>query len=67
MKQAEDYLNSLMEAAMDEFRQFEEEMERMSMAEMKCLEETTEKAREMGNLEEKSSIFASKKYIDVAV
>ncbi|XVE78000.1 hypothetical protein DITRI_Ditri13aG0109100 [Diplodiscus trichospermus] len=67
MKQAEDYLNSVMEAAIDEFRRFEEEMECMSMAEMKGLEETAEKAREMGNSVEKTAIFASKKYIEAIV
>ncbi|XVF45715.1 hypothetical protein PTKIN_Ptkin02bG0228500 [Pterospermum kingtungense] len=48
MHQAEDYLDSAMESAMDEFRRFEEEMERMAMAELKGLEETAEKAGKMG-------------------
>ncbi|XVE67357.1 hypothetical protein DITRI_Ditri08aG0154300 [Diplodiscus trichospermus] len=67
MRQAEDYLDSVMEAAMDEFRLFEEEMEHMSMAERKGLEETAEKARKMGNSMEKAANFASKKYFEAAV
>ena len=45
MQQAEDYLDSVMESAMEEFRLFEEEMERKSKAELNGLEETAEKAR----------------------
>ncbi|XVF45755.1 hypothetical protein PTKIN_Ptkin02bG0231700 [Pterospermum kingtungense] len=67
MHQAEDYLDSVMESAMDEYRRFEEEMERMAMAELKGLEETAEKARKMGNLMEKAATIASKKYIEAAV
>ena len=66
MKQAEDYLDSIMESAMDEFRRFEEEMERMSKAELNGLEKTAEKARKMGNLMEKSATIASTKYIEAA-
>ncbi|XWS62524.1 hypothetical protein CRYUN_Cryun06bG0018800 [Craigia yunnanensis] len=67
MHQAEDYLDSVMESAMDEFRRFEEEMERMSKAELNALEETAEKARKMGKLMEKAATIASKKYIEAAV
>ncbi|MED6206986.1 hypothetical protein PIB30_031662 [Stylosanthes scabra] len=37
MQEAEDYLDSVMESAMDEFRGFEEELESMSKAEMESL------------------------------
>ncbi|KAK6240569.1 hypothetical protein QQP08_008054 [Theobroma cacao] len=67
MQQAEDYLDSVMESAMDEFRRFEEEMERRSKAELNGLEETAERARKMGNLMEKGATIASKKYIEAAV
>ncbi|XP_022762239.1 uncharacterized protein LOC111308186 [Durio zibethinus] len=67
MQQAEDYLDSVMENAMDEFRWFEEDMERMSKAELNGLEETAEKARKMGNLMEKAATIASKKYVEAAV
>ncbi|XWS40328.1 hypothetical protein CRYUN_Cryun18bG0131300 [Craigia yunnanensis] len=64
IQQAEDYLDSVMESSMDEFRRFEEEIERMSKAELNGLEETVEKARKMGNLMEKAATIASKKYIE---
>ena len=67
MHQVEDYLDSDMESAMDEFRRFEEEMERMSKAELNGLEEIAEKARKMGKLMEKAATVASKKYIEAAV
>ncbi|XVF00697.1 hypothetical protein REPUB_Repub04eG0023700 [Reevesia pubescens] len=67
MQQAEDYLDSDMEGAMDEFRKFEEEMELMSKAKLNGLEATAEKARKMGNFIEKAATIASKKYIEAAV
>ncbi|KAK2662731.1 hypothetical protein Ddye_001305 [Dipteronia dyeriana] len=67
MKQAEDYLDSVMESAMDEFRRFEAEMERMSKKEMEELEETAEKARKMGKLMDKAASVAAKRYIEAAM
>ena len=67
MQQAEDYLDSVMEGAMDEFRRFEEELERMSKAEMESLVETAERARKMGKLTEKAASIASKRYIEAAL
>ncbi|KAF8019475.1 hypothetical protein BT93_G0227 [Corymbia citriodora subsp. variegata] len=64
---AEAYLDSVMEDAMEEFRRFEEEMDRMAKEEMEGLVETAEKARRMGNLMEKAATVASKKYIEAAV
>ncbi|KAJ4842131.1 hypothetical protein Tsubulata_048395 [Turnera subulata] len=67
MQQAEDYMESVMESAMDEFRRFEEEMERMAKAELESLESTADNARKMGNLMEKAATIASKRYIEAAV
>lgn len=67
MQEAEDYLDSVMENAMDEFRRLEEELESMSKAELKRLEETAENARKMGNLSEKAATIASKRYIEAAL
>lgn len=67
MQEAEEYLDSVMESAMDEFRRFEEEMERMSRAEMEGLVQTAESARKMGNLMEKAASIASNKYIEAAL
>ncbi|GMJ05652.1 maternal effect embryo arrest 9 [Hibiscus trionum] len=67
MQQAEDYLDSVMEEAMDEFRRFEEEMEDMCKAELKGLKDTAVKARKMGNLMEKAATVASKKYMQAAL
>ncbi|XP_061365764.1 uncharacterized protein LOC133309040 [Gastrolobium bilobum] len=58
MQQSEDYLDSVMQSAMDEFRCFEEEFERMSKGEINNLVETADSSRKMGNL---------KRYIEFAV
>lgn len=63
----EDYLDSVMESAMDEFRRFEEELERMSTAELKSLVDTAENARNMGNLMDKVTTVASNWYIEAAL
>lgn len=67
LQNAESYLDSAMEEAMEEFRRFEEEMERMAKQELESLEETAENARKMGNLMEKAASIASKRYIEAAV
>ncbi|OAY39867.1 uncharacterized protein LOC110624406 [Manihot esculenta] len=67
LQNAESYLDSVMEEAMEEFRRFEEEMERMAKQELESLEETAENARKMGNLMEKAASIASKRYIEAAV
>ncbi|KAI4296250.1 hypothetical protein L6164_036223 [Bauhinia variegata] len=41
-QQPEDYLDTVMESAMDEFRRFEEELEKISRPEMNSLVETAE-------------------------
>ncbi|XP_010065479.2 uncharacterized protein LOC104452706 [Eucalyptus grandis] len=65
--QAEAYLDSAMEDAMEEMRRFEEEMDQMAKKEMNSLLETAEKARRMGNMMEKVATAAAKKYIEAAV
>ncbi|EXC32996.1 hypothetical protein L484_014776 [Morus notabilis] len=67
LQEAEDELNSAMEAAMEEFRLFEEEMERMEKAELNSLEATAESERRMGKLMEKAATVASKRYIEAAM
>lgn len=52
---------------MEEFRRFEEEMERMCKVELDSLVRTAEIARKMGNLMEKAASVASKKYIEAAM
>ncbi|CAM8965038.1 hypothetical protein QQ045_003679 [Rhodiola kirilowii] len=64
LQNAEEYLDSVMESAMDEFTRFEEEFDRMAMAEMKSLEEMGESARRFGNIMETSAYVASKKYVE---
>lgn len=60
-------LGLTMESAMEEFRRFEEEMERMCKVELDSLVRTAEIARKMGNLMEKAASVASKKYIEAAM
>ncbi|KAA0039061.1 uncharacterized protein E6C27_scaffold84G001570 [Cucumis melo var. makuwa] len=67
MQQAEDYLDSVMEDAMDEFRRFEEEFDRMAEAELQQLLDKSEKARKMGSLMEKAASVASKRYMEAAM
>lgn len=67
MQQAEDYLDSVMEDAMDEFRRFEEEFDRMAEAELQQLLDKSEKARKMGSLMEKAAAVASKRYMEAAM
>ncbi|XP_011005728.1 PREDICTED: uncharacterized protein LOC105111934 [Populus euphratica] len=67
MQQAEDYLDTVMEDAIDEFRRFEVEMERMARNELESLEKTAESARNMGNLMEKAATVASTKYMEAAL
>ncbi|CAL5329722.1 uncharacterized protein LOC114280847 [Camellia sinensis] len=67
MKAAEDYLDSVMESAMGEFRCFEEEIERKSKGEMKSLVQDGESARKAGKSMEKAATIASKKYVEAAL
>lgn len=67
VREAEDYLDSVMESAMEEFRRFEEEMERNSKAELGSLVDKAENARKMGKSMEKAANVASKRYVEAAV
>lgn len=67
MKETEDYLDSVMESAMEEFRRFEEEMNQTAMAEYSSLVNVAEKARKMGKSMGKAASVASKRYIEAAV
>ncbi|KAM5574535.1 hypothetical protein ABKV19_013802 [Rosa sericea] len=67
LQEAEDYMDSVMESAMDEFRRFEEEMERMSKYEHDSLVKTADTARKMGKVMENAATLASKKYIEAAL
>ncbi|KAM1023642.1 hypothetical protein ACFX2A_045486 [Malus domestica] len=67
MQEAEEYMDSVMESAMGEFRRFEEEMERMSKAELDKLEATAEGARRMGMVVENAATVAAKRYIEAAL
>ncbi|KAL0384558.1 UNVERIFIED_CONTAM: hypothetical protein Sradi_2850100 [Sesamum radiatum] len=67
MRDSEEYLDSVMDSAMAEFRRFEEEMDRVSTAEHDALVGAAEKARKLGKNLEKAATFASKKYIEAAV
>lgn len=58
---------SAMESAMEEFRRFEEEMERLASTELSSLVRAGEAAKKLGNLMEKAASFASKKYVEAAM
>ncbi|CDO97544.1 unnamed protein product [Coffea canephora] len=67
VEEAEEYLDSVMESAMEEFRRFEEEMNRACQAEYDSLVNVAESARTMGRSLEKAATNASKKYIEAAM
>ncbi|KAK5836581.1 hypothetical protein PVK06_012374 [Gossypium arboreum] len=52
MQQAEDYFDSVMETAVDEFRRFEEEMEREAKAELSGVDDTAEKEAQRSVVDE---------------
>ncbi|PWA77189.1 hypothetical protein CTI12_AA229260 [Artemisia annua] len=67
MQEAEDYLDSAMEQAMEEFRRFEEEMEQESNKELQGLLSIGESARRLGKSMEKAASYASNKYVEAAL
>ncbi|XP_076887548.1 uncharacterized protein LOC143537728 [Bidens hawaiensis] len=67
MNEAEDELNSAMEEAMEEFRRFEEEMERECEKELQGLLSISESARRLGKTMEKAANIASNKYVEAAL
>ncbi|KAL2513794.1 uncharacterized protein Fot_27765 [Forsythia ovata] len=66
VKKTEDHLDSVMESAMEEFRCFEEEMNRICMAEHDSLVNVAKSERKMSKSVEKAATFASNKYIEAA-
>lgn len=64
---AERYLDDVMESAMEEFRVFEEEMERELSKEERSLVAVAEKARRLGDRAEKTASFAANKYVEGVV
>ncbi|KAL3538558.1 hypothetical protein ACH5RR_001924 [Cinchona calisaya] len=67
LQETEDYLDSVMESAMEEFRRFEEEMNRTAQVEYDRLVSVAESARKMGKSMEKAAYLGSKKYFEAAV
>ncbi|GAB4847831.1 hypothetical protein Ancab_026891 [Ancistrocladus abbreviatus] len=67
MTEAEDYLDSVMESAMEEFRRFEEEMDRTAKSELNSLVQVGDVAKKMGKSMEKAATIASKKYVEAAL
>ncbi|KAL8536020.1 hypothetical protein ACS0TY_011598 [Phlomoides rotata] len=67
MEESEDYLDSVMESAMAEFRSFEEEMNSICKAEYDSLVSVADSARKLGKNLEKAATYASKKYIEAAL
>ncbi|XP_057976527.1 uncharacterized protein LOC131163793 [Malania oleifera] len=67
MKDAETYLDLVMEDAMEEFRRFEAELDRTAETELQSLVSVAETARNMGKSLEKAASLASKKYVEAAL
>lgn len=67
LQEAEDYLDSAMEDAMEEFRRFEEEMEREANKELQGLLSISESAKRLGRSMEKAASYASSKYVEAAL
>nr|XP_043626341.1 uncharacterized protein LOC122597833 [Erigeron canadensis] len=67
LQEAEDYLNSAMEDAMEEFRKFEEEMELEATKQLQGLLAIGESARRLGKSMEKAANYASNKYVEAAL
>ncbi|XP_057503565.1 uncharacterized protein LOC130787116 [Actinidia eriantha] len=67
MREAEANLESAMDAAMDEFRRFEEELDREVKAELRGLVQISDAVWTMGKSMEKAANIASMKYIEAAM
>ncbi|KAF6147701.1 hypothetical protein GIB67_003032 [Kingdonia uniflora] len=67
MKEAEDHLESVMDSAMDEFRRFEEELDRTLKDELDGLEQVANNAKKMGSSMENAATIATKKYMEAAL
>ncbi|XP_010272781.1 PREDICTED: uncharacterized protein LOC104608473 [Nelumbo nucifera] len=67
LRDVEDYLDSILDGAMDDFRRFEEEMDKAAKAELESLVQEAKTAKKMGKLIESAATIASKKYIEAAL
>lgn len=67
LKEAEDYLDSIMEAAMAEFQQSYDAAEKSSKEEISSLVHTADAARKMGQSLGAAAAGASEKYMDAAL
>ncbi|KAK9167615.1 hypothetical protein Scep_002806 [Stephania cephalantha] len=67
MKEAEDYLDSVMANAMDEYRRFEEESDRTAEIELGKLNRTADGVFRVGRSVERAASMVSKKYFEAAV
>ncbi|XP_010274371.1 PREDICTED: uncharacterized protein LOC104609698 [Nelumbo nucifera] len=67
MREAEDYLNLVMERAMDDFRSFEGELGQAAKAELESLVKEAKAAKKRGKLIESAATIASKKYMEAAL
>ncbi|WOL08801.1 hypothetical protein Cni_G17554 [Canna indica] len=67
MKEAEDYLDSLMEAAMADFRSSYDAADRTAAAELSSLERTADATQKVAKSLGSAATGASKKYMDAAM
>ncbi|MCL7047473.1 hypothetical protein MKW94_002772 [Papaver nudicaule] len=67
MRDAENEMNSAMEKAMEDFRTFEAEFDRMAKEDHDSLVRVADAARKMGNSMENSASLASKKYMEASL
>ncbi|KAH7865835.1 hypothetical protein Vadar_011867 [Vaccinium darrowii] len=67
IEEAEDYLDSCLENAMEEFQRFEDELDREVRDELRGLDRVAESVWEMGKSMEKDATAASNKYVEDAV
>ncbi|KAH7865742.1 hypothetical protein Vadar_010611 [Vaccinium darrowii] len=67
LQKAEDYLDSCLENAMEEFQRFEDELDREVRDELRGLDRVAEYVWEMGKSMEKEVTAASNKYVEEAV
>ncbi|KAK9096026.1 hypothetical protein Sjap_021523 [Stephania japonica] len=67
IKEAEDYLDSVMATAMDEYRRFEEDSDRTAEIELARLNWTADGIKRVGRSVDRAASMLSKKYIEAAV
>lgn len=67
LQEAESYLDSVMDDAVEDFRRFEAELDGEAAAELRSLVETAEAARRMGRSMENAATAASNRYIEAAL